>query len=214
MGLTVIIWEELLSSGANVIIWDEMLSSGMKCCHLGGDVIIWSCSACLSCLPILPIVLLHFAKVIFLGPFNLFLPLCLPLSSPCLLSDVCMPFGTKLRSSKCFSLLRNGSERSSDHFYLPRNGSERNYECFLFSETDGIPTKWINISVCFVFLGVRHRHKQNRVTWKTLSSEAFVPLQEPVDAFASYVPHAQMQVWSKTSVVVHNLYFAQVTIVG
>ena len=37
----VIIWDEMLSSGANVIIWDEMLSSGMKCYHLGLNVIIW-----------------------------------------------------------------------------------------------------------------------------------------------------------------------------
>jgi hypothetical protein len=41
---------------------------------------------------------------------------------------------------------------------------------------------------------VRHRPEQNRVTWKTPSSEAFVPLQEPVGVLASYVPHAQMQV--------------------
>ena len=34
-GANVIIWDEMLSSGANVIIWDEMLSSGMKCYHLG-----------------------------------------------------------------------------------------------------------------------------------------------------------------------------------
>jgi hypothetical protein len=111
MGLNVIIWEELLSSGANFMVWDEILSSGMKCYLLGGDVIIWSCSACLSCLPI---VRLHFTKVIFLCLFHLFLPICLPLPYPCLkyqlhLSDVWMPFGTKLRSSECFSLLRNGS---------------------------------------------------------------------------------------------------------
>ena len=34
----------------------------------------------------------------------------------------------------------------------------------------------------------------DRVTWKTPSSRAFVPLQEPVGVLASYVPHAQMQV--------------------
>jgi len=33
--------------------------------------------------------------------------------------------------------------------------------------------------------------EKNRVTWKTPSSEAFVPLQEPVGVLASYV---QMQV--------------------
>ncbi len=60
---------------------------------------------------------------------------------------------------------------------------------------------------------VRHRPEQNSVTWKTPSSEAFVPLKEPVGVLASYVPHAQMQV-KRTSVVEHNLYFAQVTIVG
>jgi hypothetical protein len=47
------------------------------------------------------------------------------------------------------------SERSSDLFiYLPRNGSERNSELFLFGETDGIPTKWIKISVGFVIRGI------------------------------------------------------------
>ncbi len=61
---------------------------------------------------------------------------------------------------------------------------------------------------------VQHRPEQNRVTWETPSSEAFIPLQEPVGILASYVPHVQMQVWSETSVVVHNLYFAQVTIIG
>jgi hypothetical protein len=44
------------------------------------------------------------------------------------------------------------------------------------------------------FCTVRHRPEQNRVTWKTPSSEAFVPLQEPVGVLASYVPHMQMQV--------------------
>jgi hypothetical protein len=34
-GANVIIWDEMVSSVANVIIWDEMLSSGMKCYHLG-----------------------------------------------------------------------------------------------------------------------------------------------------------------------------------
>ena len=66
----------------------------------------------------------------------------------------------------------------------------------------------------FYIQGVRHRPEQKRVTWETPSSEAFVPLQEPVGVLASYVPHAQMQIWSETSVVVHNLYFARVTIVG
>jgi hypothetical protein len=41
---------------------------------------------------------------------------------------------------------------------------------------------------------VRHRPEQNRVTWKTPSSEAFTLLQEPVGVLASYLPHAQMQV--------------------
>ncbi len=54
---------------------------------------------------------------------------------------------------------------------------------------------------------VQPRPGQNRVTWKTPSSRAFVPLQEPVAILASYVPHTQMPVWSNTSVVVHNLYF-------
>ncbi len=53
--------------------------------------------------------------------------------------------------------------------------------------------------------------EKNRVTWKTPSSRAFVPLQEPVVVLASYVPHAQMQVCSEKSVVIHNLYFSQVT---
>ena len=41
---------------------------------------------------------------------------------------------------------------------------------------------------------VWHRPEHNRVTWKTPSSEAFVPLQEQVGVLASYVPHTQMQV--------------------
>ena len=54
LGLHVIIWDAILSSGANVIIWDEMLSSrikryhlelmlssGTKCYHLGLNVIMW-----------------------------------------------------------------------------------------------------------------------------------------------------------------------------
>ncbi len=40
------------------------------------------------------------------------------------------------------------------------------------------------------FVCVRHRPEQNRVTWETPTSEAFVPLQEPVAVLASYVPHA------------------------
>ncbi len=41
---------------------------------------------------------------------------------------------------------------------------------------------------------VRRRPGQNRVTWKTPSSRALVPLQEPVAVLASYVPHTQMSV--------------------
>jgi hypothetical protein len=41
LGLHFIIWDAVLSSGANVIIWDEMLSSGAKGYHLGLNVIIW-----------------------------------------------------------------------------------------------------------------------------------------------------------------------------
>jgi hypothetical protein len=37
-----LIWDAMLSSGANVIIWDKMLSYGTKCYHLGCSVIIWS----------------------------------------------------------------------------------------------------------------------------------------------------------------------------
>ncbi len=43
-------------------------------------------------------------------------------------------------------------------------------------------------------LSVRRRPRQNRVTWKTPSSKAFVPLQEPVAILASYVSHTQMPV--------------------
>jgi hypothetical protein len=35
LGQNIIIWDEMLSSGAIVIIWDEMLSSGTKYYHLG-----------------------------------------------------------------------------------------------------------------------------------------------------------------------------------
>jgi hypothetical protein len=34
LGLNVIIWDAMLSSGANAFICDEMLSSGMKCYHM------------------------------------------------------------------------------------------------------------------------------------------------------------------------------------
>jgi hypothetical protein len=44
------------------------------------------------------------------------------------------------------------------------------------------------------FVDVRRRPRQNRVTWKTPSSRAFVPLQEPVAVLASYIPHTQMPV--------------------
>jgi hypothetical protein len=54
---------------------------------------------------------------------------------------------------------------------------------------------------------VRRKPGQKRVTWKTPSSRAFVPLQEPVAVLASYVPHTQMPVRSNMSVVVHNLDF-------
>jgi hypothetical protein len=40
-------------------------------------------------------------------------------------------------------------------------------------------------------LTVRRRPVQNRVTWKTPSRRAFVPLQEPVAVLAFYVPHTQ-----------------------
>ncbi len=43
-------------------------------------------------------------------------------------------------------------------------------------------------------LSVRRRPGQNRVIWKTPSSKAFVPLQEPVAVLASYVSHTQMPV--------------------
>jgi hypothetical protein len=49
-------------------------------------------------------------------------------------------------------------------------------------------------------LGVRRRPRHNRVTWKTPSRRAFIPLQEPVVVLASYVPHTKMPVWSETSV--------------
>ncbi len=41
---------------------------------------------------------------------------------------------------------------------------------------------------------IQRRPGQNRVIWKTSSSRAFVPLQEPVAVLASYVPHTQMNV--------------------
>jgi hypothetical protein len=43
-------------------------------------------------------------------------------------------------------------------------------------------------------VGVRRRPGQNRVTWKTPSRAAFVPLQEPVAVLASNVPHTQTPV--------------------
>jgi hypothetical protein len=36
---------------------------------------------------------------------------------------------------------------------------------------------------------VRRGPGQNRVTWKTPSRAAFIPLQEPVAILASYIPH-------------------------
>ena len=41
---------------------------------------------------------------------------------------------------------------------------------------------------------VRHRPKQNRVTWETPNSEAIPLLQEPIGVLASYTTHAQTQV--------------------
>jgi hypothetical protein len=58
---------------------------------------------------------------------------------------------------------------------------------------------------------------QNRVTWKSPSRAAFVPLQDPVAVLAILrSPHANagMKQYECGSVVVHNFYFVQVTIVG
>jgi hypothetical protein len=56
-----------------------------------------------------------------------------------------------------------------------------------------LPNKWLERFKSHK-MAVRCRPEQNRVTWKTPSSRAFVPLQEPVGVLASYVPHTQMQV--------------------
>ncbi len=73
-------------------------------------------------------------------------------------------FRTKLWSSKCLSLLQNGSEPNSELFYLRRNGSERNSEYFYLLRnglepecrtfSDGIVAEWIKISVSSVFRGI------------------------------------------------------------
>ncbi len=44
LGLNIIIWDAMLSSGANVIIWDEMLMELLYYCYnlvFSCDVIIW-----------------------------------------------------------------------------------------------------------------------------------------------------------------------------
>ncbi len=73
--------------------------------------------------------------------------------------------------------------------------------------------RWLSLGVLIwdnsCITSVRRRPGQNRVTWKTPSSRAFVPLQEPVGVLASYVPHAQMQVeakrlWSYTTFISHR----------
>jgi hypothetical protein len=50
LGLNVIMWDAMLSSGANVIIWDEMISSGANFIMLesGANVIIWCYHVMLS----------------------------------------------------------------------------------------------------------------------------------------------------------------------
>jgi len=42
------------------------------------------------------------------------------------------------------------------------------------------------------YICVWRRPGQNWVTWKTPSSRALFPLQEPVAVVASYIPHTQM----------------------
>jgi hypothetical protein len=50
LGLHVIIWDAMLSSGANVTIWDKMLSSGANFIMVssGANVIIWCYHVILS----------------------------------------------------------------------------------------------------------------------------------------------------------------------
>jgi hypothetical protein len=50
LGLHVIIWDAMLSSGANVIIWDNMVSSGVNVIMIlsGAYVIIWCYHVMLS----------------------------------------------------------------------------------------------------------------------------------------------------------------------
>jgi hypothetical protein len=50
LGLHVIIWDAMLSSGANVIIWDKMLSSGANVIVVssGATVVIWCYHVMLS----------------------------------------------------------------------------------------------------------------------------------------------------------------------
>jgi hypothetical protein len=53
---------------------------------------------------------------------------------------------------------------------------------------------------------VWHRLEQNRVTWETPSSEAIPLLQKPIGLLRAQSANAGMK---RTSVVEHNLYFAQ-----
>jgi hypothetical protein len=51
-----------------------------------------------------------------------------------------------------------------------------------------------NKSTVVMLLIVRRGPVQSKVTWKTPSRVAFIPLQKPVAVLASYVPHTQMPV--------------------
>jgi hypothetical protein len=42
----VIIWDQILSSGAYVIMWNQMFASGTKCYHVEADVVTWSILFC------------------------------------------------------------------------------------------------------------------------------------------------------------------------
>jgi hypothetical protein len=80
----------------------------------------------------------------------------------------------------------------------PNNQLEYMYPCIRINPTvsaKNVRTKCIlrakNVYQCKT---VQRRPGQDRITWETPNSRAFVPLQEPVVVLASYVPHTQMPV--------------------
>jgi hypothetical protein len=110
-------------------------------------------------------------------------------------------FGRKLRSSKCFSLLRNFSERNYEQFYLWRNGSERNFrssKCVSLLR-NGLEQNFEiflprNVSkrnsVCSMSHEANFYWKMTTLPWLHLSQKYLIHISDKI-VFWSYRQHSQ-----------------------